>query len=248
MIEYQESSLMVIYSLLLLAALALLFYVVYPFILQRLRLWLWRRSLDVRTHQISFDKLYDQVDGFALSKEARLTGDSPQFVYGEIDFESFIALLSLCNPNANTIFVDLGSGSGKAVLACAMVFNVKKSCGIEWFPSLYQCAISQQAQLLSWPNYTVLRERIFFSQGDLLDYPLTDATLVFINATAFFGEYWADISRHLEQVTPGALVISTSKPLRSNQFETLSITKVLMSWGVVQAFIQKRVNIVSVQI
>ena len=68
---------------------------------------------------------------------ARQKQDAIEYVYGEIEFLPFIALLSLDKPDSKTVFYDLGSGIGKAVLACAMVYPVHKSVGVELLPELY---------------------------------------------------------------------------------------------------------------
>jgi hypothetical protein len=200
----------------------------------------WRRALGIGQHEKVFNDLYQSIDGFSLSREARVNHDALEYVYGEIEFEPFIALLALCKPHVNTVFYDLGSGAGKAVLACAMVFNVKKCCGIELFSSLHQCAQQQKNRLFLLPDYQPRTKHIVFKQGDFLDSLFPDATLIFINATAFFSDHWENISKHLEQVSPGTQVISTSKPLISSLFITEKTSRVLMSWGVVTAYIQLR--------
>lgn len=202
----------------------------------------WRQTLALDSHKNIFNNLYANVDGFQLSQCARAENDAMEYVYGEIDFESFIALLSLCKPDSNSIFYDLGSGIGKAVLACAMVFDVRKSYGVELFENLHHCAKTQQMRLAAIPEYTVKSRNIYFQQGDFRTISLSDANIVFINASAFFGEFWTDTSRHLEELPPGALVISTSKALVSKAFETQHITVVTMSWGVVSVYIQQRLS------
>lgn len=203
----------------------------------------WRKALELNKHAAIFEQLYADIDGFSISRQERAVHDSPEYVYGEIIFEPFIALLSLCQPNSSTVFYDLGSGTGKAVLACAMVFNVKKSCGIELFPALHSAASSLQQRLMLNAEYQENASRIEFKNSDFLKIELADASLVFINATAFFGEVWLAISAHMEQLKPGTLVISTSKPLHSGQFLTIHKTEVAMSWGIVSAFIQQRQTI-----
>jgi hypothetical protein len=202
----------------------------------------WRRALALDKHQAVYQQLFADVDGFRLSKRARTGQDAPEYLYGEIDFASFIALLSRCKPNPSTVFYDLGSGIGKTVLACAMVFEVKRSCGIELFASLHQRAILQQERLRQISGYQEKANRIEFKQGNFLEVQLLDASLIFINATAFFGETWRAISRQLEQIKPGSLVVSTSKALHSPLFVTLTVTQVTMSWGIVDAFIQQRLE------
>lgn len=213
----------------------------YPCCLQAIQIKSWRKHLKLNQHEAVFQELFAFVDGFSLSRTARLKQDAFEYVYGEIDFTSFIALLSLTKPDDKTIFYDLGSGVGKAVIACAMVFRVRKSVGFEWFESLHQSAYKQQQQLSNIPNYSFIAETVAFFHADFLTKNIEDATLIFINATAFFGEMWINITHYLEQnATEQAVVISTSKALKSALFYIIQTVTVQMSWGCVTAYIQKR--------
>ena len=200
----------------------------------------WEESLELPEHRKNFKNLYMEVNGFALSKEARLTQDALEYLYGEIDFTSFIALLSLCRIQPKTHFLDLGSGTGKAVIACAMVFDVEQSMGIELFPSLHNAAKEVVTQLKENPRYEAQASKIVLIQGDFLLVPCFDATLVFVHATAFFSDYWVQISQYLEQMAPGTLVISTSKALKSDLFTIEHTTYMQMSWGAVVVYIQRK--------
>ncbi|WP_019215574.1 class I SAM-dependent methyltransferase [Legionella tunisiensis] len=207
---------------------------------RQIKLQRWRKSLHLNQHYKVYQQLYANIDGFALSKAERTKQDALEYTYGEIDFESFIALLSLGKPESSTVFYDLGSGIGKAVLACIMAFDVQKSCGIELFASLHHCAQQQQQRLKRIQGYKNKADRIKFIHGNFMKTNFSDANLIFINATAFFGETWLAISKLVEQIQPGALVITTSKALRSNLFTLDSVTHVKMSWGLVKAYIQQR--------
>lgn len=200
----------------------------------------WYQSLSLEKHEAAFQELYCDVDGFTLSRQSRVIHDAIDYTYGEIDFIPFIALLSLAHPHQDTVFYDLGSGTGKAALACAMTFNVRKSCGIELFHALHEAALNQQHRLQQRPPYHENTQAIHFVHADFLKTDLSDATLVFINATAFFGETWAAISLHLTQLKVGATIITTSKKLSSDAFTVTKTTVVDMSWGPVKAYIQQR--------
>lgn len=200
----------------------------------------WRKRLGLNHYEADFKQLYRQYDGFALSKKAREDQDSTEYLYGEIDFTAFIALLSLCNIDENTVFYDLGSGIGKAVLAAAMVFELKSSCGIELFTPLHQAAQQCLEQLRITPGYEIKSARIDFHQGDIWQADFKDATLVFVNGTAFFAERWQALSLHIAQVASNTLVISTSKALDCKEFNLVAIKPLPMSWGVVNAYIQRK--------
>lgn len=206
----------------------------------------WRKTLSLDKHHLMFNTLYSEVNGFSLSKQARTKTDAIEWTYGEIEFESFIALLSLCEPNSDTIFYDLGSGTGKAVLACAMVFPVNQCYGVELLSNLHACAQKQKIALSNLSEYKSIAKKITFQQEDMLNSTLSQATIIFINASAFFGDFWKQLSFLLEQVQPNTLVISTSKPLKSTQFIVKNTTVVSMSWGVVNAYIQQKISLQSI--
>src|SRR3990167_7454451 len=72
----------------------------------------WSKSLNLQHHGQVFETLVHDTDGFLLSRQARQGRDAFDYVYGEIDFLSFIALIALTHPHENTQFYDLGSGIG----------------------------------------------------------------------------------------------------------------------------------------
>jgi hypothetical protein len=202
----------------------------------------WYRDLDLKKHLFVFNQLFSKINGFTLSQEARSTGDAMEYTYGEIDFVSFIALISLTHPSSNTVFYDLGSGTGKAVFACAMVFDIKKSCGIELFAPLHQAASSQQYQLHKIPEYRSKAKTIHLMNKNFLHADFNDATLIFINATALFGDTWITLTERLQQTAPSTIIITTSKKLSSNLFTLVRSVTVQMSWGLVEAHIHQHTN------
>ena len=228
-------------SMLLPAFIAVLLLVIYQVQQQRKKnkIKRWANSLNLPQHSQVFNELFCNTDGFALSKLAREKQDAFAYTYGEIEFLSFIALIGLTHPDENTRFYDLGSGVGKAAIACALVFDLKQSCGIELFEPLHQEALTQKKRLARVPGYESKAERIQFIHNDFLQEDLGPATLLFINATTFIGDLWKQLSEKLGEVAGGATVITISKKLSSNAFKVIRTTQVNMSWGIVTAYIQE---------
>lgn len=207
---------------------------------KRLLIKCWKKSLHLEEHEAAFNLIYRDSNGFLLSQQARQQSDAMEYAYGEIEFLSFIALLSLVQLDENTVFYDLGSGTGKAVLACSMIFPVRKSIGIELFPQLYLDACQRVNQLAALANYSELASKIQFILGDFLEVNLQDATLIFINSTAFFGPTWEKLCARLDHLPKLNTVITTSKRLNCADFTLVARTRVAMSWGVVSAYIHQR--------
>jgi predicted hydrocarbon binding protein len=197
----------------------------------------WQKSLNLMHHKPVFHELYKDVNGFILSRQARKKQDAFEFTYGEIEFLPFIALLSLVKIDSSTVFYDLGSGIGKAVIACAMVYPVRKTVGIELFPQLHLSACEQVEKLKAIHDYQMAAEKIELIEGNFLDADLKDATLIFINATALMGKTWEDLCSHLNNLPQIETIITTSKPLLDTEFWQVKHTKIQMSWGVVLAYI-----------
>jgi len=212
-----------------------------PYWRKRTNIKHWYNALAIDKHLATYQILFQNINGFALSRESRTHADAIEYTYGEIDFISFIALLSLVKPNSSTVFYDLGSGVGKAVFACALVFKVKKSCGVELFNLLHQAALQQRNSLTKLPDYQAQTNALYFINSNFLDVNFSDATVIFMNATAFFGDTWTAIQQCLNQLKPGAYVITTSKKISLSTFKLIKTTAVQMSWGPVSAYIQQRV-------
>ena len=202
----------------------------------------WRTDLNLDNHQMTYHQLFQAVDGYQLSQKARASHDAIEYTYGEIDFTAFIALIALTKPSHDTVFYDLGSGIGTAIFAYALVFPFRACYGIERLPLLHLTAQQQLKKLEKMPNYTNKCPNIHFINDDFLHVSLTKATLIFINATAYFGEIWQEINQKLNHVQKGTLVITTSKKITSKQFQLINTTTVSMSWGPVITFIHKKTH------
>lgn len=124
-------------------------------------------------------------------------------------------------------------------MACAMVFDVEKACGIELFANLHQAANQQKQKLLKNAAYQKNISSISLLQGNFLAIDFSDANLIFINATGFIGPIWHKIQEKLIQLSPGTVIITISKKLNSNDFTLQKTTHIEMSWGIATAYIQQ---------
>jgi precorrin-6B methylase 2 len=81
------------------------------------------------------------------------------------------AMLELAKVNSNDVLYDLGSGDGRIPITAAQKYNVRRAIGIEINPELVRRsqANAQQAGV---------SDRVQFSQQDLFQTNLSDATVV----------------------------------------------------------------------
>lgn len=182
-------------------------------------------------------ELYKDINGARLSKQDRgsVCADDFSLVYGEVIFKSFLELLELAHPKKNDVFYDLGSGTGKAVIAAALTQPFSKCVGIELLPSLYKASES----VLSHMSQEFI-SKIEFIHGDLFDLDISKADIVFINGTGFFGEAFDALQHKLETLKSGSRIIITSKTLKNFKQRLLHQDLHLMSWGWAQVSIYQK--------
>jgi hypothetical protein len=101
-------------------------------------------------------------------------------VYGEITQRGTEALLEKFSEyfNKNTVFYDLGSGLGKMVAHVGLV-SESKSIGIEYSEQRHSGATIMQETFLKNHN------NISFKNGNVLDFDLSDATVIYMDNTVF---------------------------------------------------------------
>lgn len=102
-------------------------------------------------------------------------------VYGEIMYEGTESIVNKFSEhfNENTVFYDLGCGLGKMVLHIGLKYNPKKSIGIE-----YSKERANTAKELK-EKYAKHKKSIVFEEGNVLDFDVSDATVVYMDNTVF---------------------------------------------------------------
>ena len=83
--------------------------------------------------------------GKTLSKDERdkkALNEEKSLIYGEVDYHSFFRVLRKINPNKGGTFYDLGSGTGKAVLAARFTRDFSRCIGIEILQGLHNAAVA----------------------------------------------------------------------------------------------------------
>lgn len=178
------------------------------------------KQISYKSNNAYFGYLYKNIDGYACAQ-------SKNIIYGDIDFYTFAAALSLIKPTSKDSFLDLGSGVGKACMTATLTFDIHQSTGIEIEPDLHQLAL----QAYNKANKS-LQNKLNFILDDYCQHSLTDPTIIFINATALFGPLWQKLSEQLnQQVRAGCRVLITSKKLDAAHFNFLGQHPIQMDYG-----------------
>ncbi|KAI9994089.1 hypothetical protein PInf_016653 [Phytophthora infestans] len=207
-----------------------------------------------------------------LSNEARKSSNliKTSYVYGEILFFPFADIIRWVAPFLPdfAIFYDLGSGTGKAVIAASLVHPFDQAIGIELLEPLAHCAEKRKTALEKLKS-PLLKTDIDFMIGDLLTTKWEDGDVVFCHGTCFNDEYefglsvishrlmltepmstcyyrfmlsreWTKISRAAEKIKQGSFFISTTHVLRTGLFEVVKSLNFTMSWGTAAVYIHRR--------
>jgi SAM-dependent methyltransferase len=148
--------------------------------------------------------------------------------------------------NIHTV-VDLGSGTGRVVLAAALALQPKLVIGLEIVPTLHDVASqishrwNNEYKLCNHKNTTVLDFRCCDFTIDT-DWWVNKADLVFIHGTVFEDELVQNVYNICKKLKVGTWIVTVSQPLVSSRrhicdhddklsLECISEFCVEMSWG-----------------
>mmetsp|Transcript_13882 Transcript_13882/g.33247 ORF Transcript_13882/g.33247 Transcript_13882/m.33247 type:complete len:273 (-) Transcript_13882:91-909(-) len=176
-----------------------------------------------------FESVYEGLDrdvALELAEQShkdfkRVPGDG--WFYGELSFEGAEELLRHVDAKEGEVFLDMGSGLGKMVLAAALQrWRFKECRGVEILPELHEKAVEALDILRAKLGDDELAKlpTVQLSLGDMLISPwVSDADIVYCFATCFSAEVLQALIRKFEdEMIPGARLISISKAITSKAF------------------------------
>lgn len=203
--------------------------------------------MDLQLVKQLFTTLYSDVNGYVISSQARhkLPISDKSHTYGEVVPESFFEMINYVKPKPKEIFYDLGSGTGKAVILAALLFDFQSCFGIETLLELYKVA---QTVLTRFNHEVVpaLQKKVVstveFEQADFLDYDISDGDIFFAHSTCFSPELMVQLTKKLESIKEGARVITVTKVIDSPHFACLKTQDYLLGWGKVTINFYQKVD------
>jgi len=169
------------------------------------------------------EAFYKRENPYLLSKNVRPDDANDNLIYGEIDLCALLDLLDHIKPTVLDVFYDLGSGSGKVLMATQLRYPKMKVVGIELLQPLHDLA-EEIGQSHPPPRPT-------FICGNFLTYDFSDATILLINATAFSPALWDRLVARLQTFKQGTKIIVTSKKAPATGFIQRYGAMEKMSWG-----------------
>jgi len=150
-------------------------------------------------------------------------------------------------------FYDLGSGTGKPVIAMSLIYHFKRLIGIEYLENLFRLSLeikntydgtinskfenNQQLFNFETPN------QIEFLQGDFLKHNWEDTSIIFANSTCFSLGMMQNIgSKANKECKSGTIIITFTKRLTnlSTDWELRDGFRRLMTWGIATIYVHRR--------
>lgn len=183
---------------------------------------------------------YFDISGKDLSYQERvdkqITGAS-EFIYGEIDFEHFAALIDSLKPRPGEIFLDLGSGIGKCIATVGCMYPELEVWGVEKLNSLYKVSKEVIHNLESKRNV----KNINLIEGDLRNTEWTHADIIFISDLTFGLDMYRNIENKVRELKRGARVITLKSLNDTGYLKEIRFMRVKMSWGRAGVFIYEKI-------
>lgn len=164
-------------------------------------------------------------------------------IYGEVEFDSFSEVLIQATNGLHRKkkFVDIGSGTCKALCIAGLISNFDELVGIEIIPGLHNISIDIVKKFqkdiyvnrINSPNFDLIC-------GSFLDnslYDWTDADLIFANSTCFSDDLIEKIEVISRNLKIGARLITFTSSLSSKYFKVIFKKRLIMSWGMILSYL-----------
>jgi trans-aconitate methyltransferase len=193
-----------------------------------------------------FQALYANQSGYEIAQREknRLGRTEQSTTYGEVVPESFAELVAAAEPAEGEVFIDLGSGTGKATFMAALSFPFSRVLGVELLPGLGELArqllARYDAEFRPHLPEQRQRQRIEFVDGDFLELDLSSVDVVFAHATCFAPELVAQLGKKLEELKPGARVIVAGNTINSPALKFRAMKIMKADWGTALTAIYQR--------
>ncbi len=150
-------------------------------------------------------------------------------------------------------FYDLGSGTGKPVVALSLLHPFKKLIGIEYIENLHRLSLFTKNRYESEIGKVMKAHKNLFSfetpnsinfiHGDFLKQKWEETSLIFANSTCFSPELMTSIAQKANnECKSGTVIITFTKRLSSLNSNWVSEQgfRRLMTWGIATVYVYRR--------
>ncbi len=184
-----------------------------------------------------FSSLYDNIDGYSVSHEARKNiEDKNDLLYGELPAETWKEIVEKADPKKDGVFLDAGSGTGRVVILSYLLYDFKKTIGVELLKGLHDkaCEVKEifdrdvKPQVL---DHIANRELEFFCKN-IFDANFHEVDFVFMNHPFKDRELFDLLEEKLlRELKPKSKIVTIIRALKNPAFKQLGSKKYNFSWG-----------------
>lgn len=155
-----------------------------------------------------------------------------ELTYGELSYASIErAFKCIKLPKKKQVFVDLGSGHGKAVFYVNQRFGIR-SAGVEIVPT-FVVAAKKLAKVKGIQD-------VRFIEKDFTEARISSGTIILVSLTCMGRSQMAKLRTNLRQLKKGSYVISLSEPLNHRHFKLVDEFDGRASWGKCRVYVQRK--------
>eukprot|EP00826_Nyctotherus_ovalis_P032735 TRINITY_DN2635_c0_g1_i9.p1 TRINITY_DN2635_c0_g1~~TRINITY_DN2635_c0_g1_i9.p1 ORF type:complete len:290 (+),score=13.93 TRINITY_DN2635_c0_g1_i9:689-1558(+) len=196
---------------------------------------------EVMEKYVVFNEVFRGVDGGVISQSERnakkLVG--LQYTYGEIELVHFLPLLRMASNRSGGEFWDLGSGTGKALIAASLSNYYSKICGVEILEDLRNTSTSV---ITKFCKHTKTEPTTFeVISGDMREVDWSDADVVYVASICFSEELVQELAEKGRALKSGTRIVSLKKWIIPEVYNVLFEVKAKMSWGNTGVYIMERI-------
>ncbi len=163
--------------------------------------------------------------------------DQVQRVYGETSFTSLDTIMQHLALREEDVVYDLGCGRGRCVFFLRAVYGCKV-VGIDLTPTF----VTRANRIAAMHGIT----DVTFDCANVMDYDFTEATVIYIYASAFKESAIVNLADALRRASPGTRIASVTFPLDQYTDEPyLKLVNELalpFSWGKAQVFLYEKIT------
>jgi predicted RNA methylase len=184
--------------------------------------------------------LYADIEGYKLYTQAKVKNNKEykDLIYGEIPITILNDIFSETECK-DGVFYDLGSGTGKLVLAAHMLGNFSKCVGIELLGDLHKVAVEKQ---IEYEKSIEDKEKgkIEFIKGDFLEQNLNDANLIVVGLPSQNADVMDALEKKIESLRSGIKIVTIIGFLKTDEVMEIKSKKYNFPWGKSTAYFYEK--------
>ncbi|MFC1659316.1 hypothetical protein ACFL0U_01995 [Pseudomonadota bacterium] len=184
--------------------------------------------------------LYSDIEGYKLYTQAKVKNhkEYKNLIYGEIPVTVLKDIFEEASCTEG-IFYDLGSGTGKLVLAANMLCNFSRCIGIEILDELHKVAVEKGTEYEKTLDDSE-RGKIEFIKGDFLKHNFSDADLIVAGLPSQDPKVLDNLEKKFEELRSGIKIVTIIGFLKTDKVKEIKNKKYDFPWGKSTAYFYEK--------